>query len=472
MRLTSLDVYRGLTIAGMILVNMVSIAQPNVYAPLVHATWNGCTFADLVFPFFLFIVGVAMAFSFAKYTDAKIQVAREDNANVAYKNSDDIVLISSTASVQQKWLTPPYGKIFRRASILFTLGLFLNGFWYKKPWIFNFDTLRYMGVLQRISLSYLFASLIVLTLPRKATWVVAGLLLVGYWLAMMYIPVPGFGAGVLDESNPGANLAAFIDRSIIPAAHLDASFKNLGDPEGLFSTIPAIGSVLFGFFTGQWIRTQPVQTRTSIGLALFGIGLSQAKFLWKCLLVSPVALVGSIAFSVSTIAAENPVKSEANQIDAIAQVDSTLGNSSLNQIQQYSGDTAQVTSVSQFSDVQPTDWAFQALQSLVERYGCIAGYPNGTFRGNRAMTRYEFAAGLNACLERVNELIATATANLLTKEDLAIMRRLQEEFSNELATVRGRVDVLEARTAELEAAQFSTTTKLNGEIIICRYTPY
>ncbi|MEH1966118.1 iron uptake porin [Nostoc sp.] len=127
---------------------------------------------------------------------------------------------------------------------------------------------------------------------------------------------------------------------------------------------------------------------------------------------------------------------------------------------------AQVTSVSQLSDVQPTDWAFQALQSLVERYGCIAGYPNQTYRGNRAMTRYEFAAGLNACLDRINELIATATADLVKKEDLATLQKLQEQFAAELATLRGRVDAVEARTAELEANQFSTTTKLNGEVII------
>ncbi len=127
---------------------------------------------------------------------------------------------------------------------------------------------------------------------------------------------------------------------------------------------------------------------------------------------------------------------------------------------------AQVTSVSQLSDVQPTDWAFQALQSLVERYGCIAGYPNQTYRGNRAMTRYEFAAGLNACLERINQLIATATADSVKKEDLATLQKLQEQFAAELATLRGRVDAVEARTAELEANQFSTTTKLNGEVII------
>ncbi|MBS9771257.1 iron uptake porin [Trichodesmium erythraeum] len=125
----------------------------------------------------------------------------------------------------------------------------------------------------------------------------------------------------------------------------------------------------------------------------------------------------------------------------------------------------QVTSVSQLSDVRPTDWAFQALQSLVERYGCIAGYPDGTYKGNRAMTRYEFAAGLNACLERVTELIALATADLVTRDDLAVLQRLQEEFAVELAELRGRVDALEARTAELEANQFSTTTKLNGEVL-------
>lgn len=122
----------------------------------------------------------------------------------------------------------------------------------------------------------------------------------------------------------------------------------------------------------------------------------------------------------------------------------------------------QVTSVSQLSDVQPTDWAFQALQSLVERYGCIAGYPDGTYRGNRAMTRFEFAAGLNACLDRITELIASSTAELVTREDLSLLQRLQEEFAAELATLRGRVDVLEGRTAEIEANQFSTTTKLNG----------
>lgn len=136
------------------------------------------------------------------------------------------------------------------------------------------------------------------------------------------------------------------------------------------------------------------------------------------------------------------------------------------QAQGSTNSKSQITNVNQLSDVQPTDWAFQALQSLVERYGCIAGYPNGTYRGNRAMTRYEFAAGLNACLDRINELIATATADLVKKEDLATLQKLQEDFTAELATLRGRVDTLEAHTAELEANQFSTTTKLQGQAII------
>jgi Carbohydrate-selective porin, OprB family/S-layer homology domain len=157
----------------------------------------------------------------------------------------------------------------------------------------------------------------------------------------------------------------------------------------------------------------------------------------------------------------------------IAQVPAALADVSIDQINRYSregrtGSTTavgQVTSVSQLSDVRPTDWAFQALQSLVERYGCIAGYPDKTYRGNRALTRYEFAAGLNACLDRVNELIAAATADLVKKEDLATLQKLQEEFAAELATLRGRVDALEARTTTLEKQQFSTTTKLAGEAI-------
>ncbi|WP_414571316.1 iron uptake porin [Nostoc sp. CCY 9925] len=128
--------------------------------------------------------------------------------------------------------------------------------------------------------------------------------------------------------------------------------------------------------------------------------------------------------------------------------------------------TLQLTSVSQLSDVQPTDWAFQALRSLIERYGCITGYPNRNYRGERAMTRYEFAASLNACLTGVQELIATNDNSLTTKEDLELIQKLQTEFSSELATLRSRVDTLENRTSQLEANQFSPTTKLEAEAIL------
>ncbi|MEG4503278.1 iron uptake porin [Microcoleus sp. F6_B4] len=173
----------------------------------------------------------------------------------------------------------------------------------------------------------------------------------------------------------------------------------------------------------------------------------------------------------SVIPAPNPApviaQTETSTSENLAEIENSasLEPAATNSETSESSELQQVTSVSQLSDVRPTDWAFQALQSLVERYGCIAGYPDGTFRGNRAMTRYEFAAGLNACLDKVTELIKSGTTNLATKEDLAALQRLQEEFAAELATVRGRVDALEARTSELEANQFSTTTKLSGEAI-------
>ncbi|MCL1464245.1 acyltransferase family protein [Argonema galeatum] len=234
MRLTSLDVFRGITIAGMILVNMAGVAD-KVYPFLEHADWNGCTLADLVFPFFLFIVGVAMFFSLSKYTKA----------------------FRPTASV--------YRRIITRSAILFALGLLLNGFW-----TYDFTTIRIMGVLQRISVAYLLAALAILNLPRKALWVLAGIILIGYWVAMTYIPVPDYGAGVLTR---GGNLGAYIDRLIIPTVHLykGDNFNSMGDPEGLFSTLPAVVTVLAGYLTGKWLRNQPITTRTSINLALIGI---------------------------------------------------------------------------------------------------------------------------------------------------------------------------------------------------------
>ena len=140
----------------------------------------------------------------------------------------------------------------------------------------------------------------------------------------------------------------------------------------------------------------------------------------------------------------------------------------LDQINNYSqeGRTQsqnQVTNVNQLRDVSPTDWAYEALRSLVDRYGCISGFPNQTYRGNQALTRYEFAAGLNSCLNQIERLIASAEA--VAAEDLETINRLQQEFEAELATLGGRVDELESRTAFLEDNQFSTTTKLEGEVV-------
>ena len=141
----------------------------------------------------------------------------------------------------------------------------------------------------------------------------------------------------------------------------------------------------------------------------------------------------------------------------------------LKQLENYSqeGQTntiEQVTNVNQLRDVSPTDWAYEALRSLVDRYGCIVGYPNQTYRGNRALSRYEFAAGLNACLNQIERLIASSEAIL--REDIDTLQRLIQEFEAELATLSGRVDNLESRTAFLEDHQFSTTTKLAGEVIL------
>lgn len=231
-----------------------------------------------------------------------------------------------------------------------------------------------------------------------------------------------------------------------------------------------------------------------------------SKILWKSLLFSPAILGATLVFSPWAIATEtNSATDLANEFATInpeqqpevATKNTTSGNqlksldkaqspnqvsvtvkentvaqavpsSSIDEIIRYSREnnraSGQVTSVSQLRDVDPTSWAFQALQSLVERYGCIEGYPDRTFRGNRALTRYEFAAGLNSCLDRIQELIA-ALPQGVSREDLAALQRLQEEFAAELATLRGRVDALEARVTKVEAQQFSTTTKLKGEAI-------
>lgn len=147
--------------------------------------------------------------------------------------------------------------------------------------------------------------------------------------------------------------------------------------------------------------------------------------------------------------------------------DSILETLQSAELESNSGEDAlnQVTNVSQLRDVSPGDWAYEALRSLVERYGCIAGYPDGTYRGNRAMTRYEFAAGVNSCLQQIERLIGTSTESFVTQQDLETLQRLVDEFRTEITALGTRVDQLEGRVAFLEDHQFSTTTKLNGEAI-------
>jgi len=260
MRLTSLDVFRGIAISAMILVNMAGITD-KMYPSLIHADWNGCTPTDLVFPFFLFIVGVAMAFSLSKYTDS---------LSIAPRSSGE----PSKASLSKGGWGVLYWRILRRSLILFALGLLLNGFWN-----YDWNTIRIMGVLQRISLSYLLSALIVLNLPRKGQWLTAFLLLIGYWIAMSLIPVPDYGIGNLSREG---NLGAYLDRLIIGTSHLykGDNFNSLGDPEGLFSTLPAVVSVLFGYFTGEWLRKQPIKSRTSIDLVIAGLAFLVVGQVW------------------------------------------------------------------------------------------------------------------------------------------------------------------------------------------------
>jgi predicted acyltransferase len=248
-RLVSLDVFRGIAIASMILVNNPG-SWSYIYPPLKHAEWHGCTPTDLIFPFFLFIVGVSIAFSFAKYTP---------------ENS------------------PPrhvYLRIIRRGLILFGLGLMLTLFTMflgllLKGIPLDFSQMRIMGVLQRIGLAYVIAAFSVLKLPQRSLWIFAVFLLLGYWLAMQLIPVPGYGAGNLTAEG---NLGAYIDSILLTKQHLyqGGSF----DPEGLFSTIPSVGTVFAGYFTGSWLKKQPIKSRTSINLVIIGLACLVIGILW------------------------------------------------------------------------------------------------------------------------------------------------------------------------------------------------
>lgn len=171
---------------------------------------------------------------------------------------------------------------------------------------------------------------------------------------------------------------------------------------------------------------------------------------------APILLGASfIATQAQPVFAQNAEGSEQELLQQIDNYNNQGNSNSLNQ----------VNSVFQLRDVSPGDWAFEALRNLVERYGCIAGYPDGTYRGNRALTRYEFAAGLNACLQQIERLIAANAGGDVTREDLATLQRLTQEFEAELATLGTRVDNLEGRVGFLEDNQFSTTTKLSGSVV-------
>lgn len=222
----SLDAFRGLTIATMILVNNPGNWE-HVYTPLDHAPWHGWTLTDLIFPFFLFIVGVSMTFSFGKrlQTELKRELHRD---------------------------------VIRRATIIFCLGLLLSLF----P-RFDFANLRYVGVLPRIAIVYLIASILFLNLSRRALAWVAGGLLTGYWALLTLVPVPGVGAGVL---TPDGNLAAWIDSFLVPGR----MYQGAWDPEGFTSTLPAIATALLGIFVGDWLRRG--RDRLEIATRMFGVG--------------------------------------------------------------------------------------------------------------------------------------------------------------------------------------------------------
>ncbi|MGD2183065.1 iron uptake porin [Lusitaniella coriacea] len=195
-----------------------------------------------------------------------------------------------------------------------------------------------------------------------------------------------------------------------------------------------------------------------------------SKLLWQMLKTSPIALGSTVLLASGAWAVQVSEIESVTEIPA-ASFEIAQNSELLQQIDSYSSEEINgtlgqgVEGAAKFRDVSPSDWAYQALNDLIIRYDCLVGYPDGTFRGNRALSRYEFAAGLNACLNQIERLIAAATADFVTREDLETLRRLMQEFETELASLGTRVDNLEARTAFLEDHQFSTTTKLRGEVI-------
>ena len=239
-RLVALDTFRGITIAAMILVNSPGAGRHG-YAFLQHAKWNGWRPADLIFPAFLFIAGVAIPLSFAR----QMELGADRRAMRA--------------------------KILTRTRIIFGLGLLLNALPY-----FDWNVLRIPGVLQRIALCYGAAALLSLYVDRRSQALTAVALLLGYWALLVLLPVGGHPAGVL---TPGTDLGAFIDRFLMGGhlAHPD------WDPEGLLSTLPAIATTLAGVLTGHWLRAAPSARRCLAGLLLgaaTGIALGELWGVW------------------------------------------------------------------------------------------------------------------------------------------------------------------------------------------------
>jgi predicted acyltransferase len=241
-RLVSLDVFRGLTIMFMILVNNPG-DWGHIYKPLEHAEWNGCTLADLVFPFFLFIVGVSTVYSLE--TKKQIQA---DHGNLMLR-------------------------ILRRAATIFGLGLFMSLYWY-----WDFSTVRIPGVLQRIALVYLLCGLIYVKTDYRIQTVLLLLILIGYYLLMTHIPVPGYGKASLQ---PETNLGAWLDRLLFTPAHL-WNQSHTWDPEGLLGTLPAMGTTLLGILTGTWLKRQTYTEGSKVGAMLVvGILLAGAGLWWN-----------------------------------------------------------------------------------------------------------------------------------------------------------------------------------------------
>jgi predicted acyltransferase len=240
-RLRSLDVFRGMTVAGMILVNNPG-SWSAIYSPLEHAEWHGWTPTDLVFPFFLFIVGVS------------ITLALSRRAETAGSKRD------------------LYWKILRRSLIIFGLGLFLAGF----P-SFDLSTIRIPGVLQRIAVCYLFTSVIFLNTGWRKQLYIAAALLLGYWALMTLVPVPGFGAGVLGSKE--GNLAAYVDRAVF-GGHVWRQAK-VYDPEGLLSTLPAIATTLAGVLTGHLLRSRRGAHEKVSAMFVAGVACVVAGWAWN-----------------------------------------------------------------------------------------------------------------------------------------------------------------------------------------------